>query len=87
VLPFIHLFGLGNEIPNTKALFKEIGIFRSDEVRLPLLPCTRERLREVMLAYELCMSNSLPHAPGGGRPSLRRNKEGSRPYSRAIIPA
>jgi dihydrodipicolinate synthase/N-acetylneuraminate lyase len=36
VLPLIHLFGLGDEIPNTKALFKQIGIFRSDELRLPL---------------------------------------------------
>jgi 4-hydroxy-tetrahydrodipicolinate synthase len=54
VLPFIHLFGLGDEIPNTKALFKEIGIFRSEEVRLPLLPCPPGRLREVMLAYETC---------------------------------
>lgn len=56
ILPFIHLFGLGDEVPNTKALFKEIGIFRSDEVRLPLLPCTRERLSEVMLAYRIGLS-------------------------------
>lgn len=54
ILPFIHLFGLGDEIPNTKALFKEIGIFRSMEVRLPLLPCPPERLREVMLGYDIC---------------------------------
>jgi 4-hydroxy-tetrahydrodipicolinate synthase len=53
ILPFIHLFGLGDEISNTKALFKEIGIFRSAEVRLPLLPASRERLEEVMLAYSL----------------------------------
>jgi 4-hydroxy-tetrahydrodipicolinate synthase len=58
ILPFIHLFGPGDEIANTKALFKELGIFRSDESRLPLLPCTRERLREVILAYELSTSNS-----------------------------
>lgn len=53
ILPFIHMFGLGDEISNTKALFKEIGIFRSDEVRLPLLPCSQERLREIMLAYRI----------------------------------
>jgi len=58
LLPFIHLFGPGDEIANTKALFKELGIFRSHESRLPLLPCTRERLREVILAYELSTSNS-----------------------------
>ena len=53
ILPFIHLFGLGDEISNTKALFRAIGIFRSDEVRLPLLPCPPERFKEVMLAYRL----------------------------------
>jgi len=58
ILPFVHLFGPGDEIPNTKALFKAIGIFRSDECRLPLLPCPPERLRQVMLAYEVCQSAS-----------------------------
>jgi 4-hydroxy-tetrahydrodipicolinate synthase len=54
ILPFIHLFGLGDEVPNTKALFKYLGVFRSDEVRLPLLPCPPQRLQEVIMAYELC---------------------------------
>jgi 4-hydroxy-tetrahydrodipicolinate synthase len=58
ILPFIHLFGLGDEISTTKAVFKEIGIFRSAEVRLPLLPCTPERLREVMLGYEICTGSA-----------------------------
>lgn len=58
ILPFIHLFGLGDEIPTTKALFKHLGIFRSDELRLPLLPCSPKRLREVIMAYELCQSNA-----------------------------
>ncbi|HEV2379844.1 MAG TPA: carboxypeptidase regulatory-like domain-containing protein [Terriglobia bacterium] len=62
VLPLIHLFGLGDEIANTKALFKEIGIFRSDELRLPLLPCSLERRREVLLAYQ-----GLHQARRGGR--------------------
>jgi 4-hydroxy-tetrahydrodipicolinate synthase len=56
ILPFIHLFGLGDEIPNTKALYKHLGIFRSEELRLPLLPCSAERLKEVVMAYELCRS-------------------------------
>ncbi|MGI9071565.1 MAG: dihydrodipicolinate synthase family protein [Bryobacteraceae bacterium] len=56
VLPFIHLFGPGDEIPVTKALFKSIGIFASDEMRLPLLRCTHERLKQVLLAYEICQS-------------------------------
>jgi len=54
ILPFIHLFGLGDEVPNTKALFKYLGMFRSDELRLPLLPCPPQRLQEVIMAYELC---------------------------------
>jgi 4-hydroxy-tetrahydrodipicolinate synthase len=54
ILPFIHLFGPGDEIPNTKCLFKEIGVFRSEEVRLPLLPCPPDRKAQIMLAYDLC---------------------------------
>lgn len=56
VLPFIHLFGPGDEIAVTKAVFKEIGLFRSAEVRLPLIACSQQRLNEAMLAYELCSS-------------------------------
>jgi 4-hydroxy-tetrahydrodipicolinate synthase len=58
ILPFIHLFGPGDEVSNTKALYKYLGIFRSDEVRLPLLPCPQTRLKEVVMAYELCSSYS-----------------------------
>jgi 4-hydroxy-tetrahydrodipicolinate synthase len=68
VLPFIHLFGLGDEVSTTKALFKQLGVFRSDEVRLPLLSSTPERLQEVMLAYELCQSYAGVRA---GAPSHR----------------
>ena len=58
ILPFIHLFGMGDEIPNTKALYKYLGIFRSQEMRLPLLPCPDDRLREIVMAYEICQSRS-----------------------------
>ena len=58
ILPFIHLFGIGDEVQNTKALFHHLGIFRSGEVRPPLLPCSSERLREVVLAYDLCQSGA-----------------------------
>jgi 4-hydroxy-tetrahydrodipicolinate synthase len=54
VLPFIHLFGPGDEVPVTKAVFHSIGIFRSPEVRLPLLRCSPSRLKETMLAYGIC---------------------------------
>ena len=56
ILPFIHLFGMGDEVSTTKALLKHLGIFRSDELRPPLLPCTPERFHEVLLAYEVCKS-------------------------------
>jgi 4-hydroxy-tetrahydrodipicolinate synthase len=59
VLPFIHLFGPGDEVPVTKALFRHLGIFRSDEVRLPLLRCTTERLNQVLIAYELCNAGTV----------------------------
>jgi 4-hydroxy-tetrahydrodipicolinate synthase len=58
ILPFIHIFGIGDEISTTKALFKHLGIFRSDEVRSPLLPSTPERVKEILLAYEICQTPS-----------------------------
>jgi 4-hydroxy-tetrahydrodipicolinate synthase len=64
ILPFIHLFGIGDEVSTTKALFKHLGIFRSDEVRPPLLRSTPERLKEVLLAYEVCQM------PGGVRQAV-----------------
>lgn len=56
ILPFIHLFGTGDEISTTKALFKNLGIFRSGEVRPPLLPSPPERVKEILLAYEVCQT-------------------------------
>lgn len=56
ILPFIHLFGIGDEVSTTKALFKHLGIFRSDEVRPPLLPSSPQRRKEVLLAYEVCQT-------------------------------
>ena len=56
ILPFLHLFGMGDEVATTKALFKHLGIFRSDEVRPPLLPCSPERAQEVILSYEVCQA-------------------------------
>ncbi|WNQ12351.1 dihydrodipicolinate synthase family protein [Paenibacillus aurantius] len=51
ILPFIHLFGPGDEIATTKALLHQLGVFSSFETKLPLLPVTEERLREIMLGY------------------------------------
>ena len=51
LLPFIIMFGPGDEIPTTKALFHHLGIFSSSETRLPLLPSDKTRFSEVMLGY------------------------------------
>ena len=59
VLPFIHLLGPGDEVPVTKAVFRHMGIFRSDEIRLPLLRCTPERLSHVLLGYDLCQAGTV----------------------------
>jgi 4-hydroxy-tetrahydrodipicolinate synthase len=58
VLPFIHLLGPGDEVSVTKAVFHQLGIFRSDATRLPLLPCTPERVSHVMLGYDLCQAGT-----------------------------
>jgi 4-hydroxy-tetrahydrodipicolinate synthase len=36
ILPFLHVFGVGDEISTTKALFHDLGLFTSSEVRPPL---------------------------------------------------
>jgi 4-hydroxy-tetrahydrodipicolinate synthase len=57
ILPFIHQFGPGDEIPTTKALFQRLGIFSSAETRLPLLPATPERVSEIELGYRAGLSS------------------------------
>jgi 4-hydroxy-tetrahydrodipicolinate synthase len=56
VAPFIHAFGIGDEIATTKALMADIGVFSSAEVRLPLLPSSSERRDVVRWAYEGCVA-------------------------------
>ncbi|MFC5651102.1 dihydrodipicolinate synthase family protein [Paenibacillus solisilvae] len=51
-LPFISMFGPGDEIPTTKYLFQNLGIFKSGEVRTPLLAPTETRKKEVLIGYE-----------------------------------
>lgn len=43
MLPFLHVFGIGDEIPATKALLADIGVFASDEVLPPLTTVSAER--------------------------------------------
>ncbi|CAI6018481.1 dihydrodipicolinate synthase family protein [Cohnella sp. JJ-181] len=52
ILPFVHMFGPGDEIPTTKALFHHLGLFKSAETRLPLLPADEARTRETLLGYQ-----------------------------------
>jgi len=56
ILPFIHMFGPGDEIPTTKALYYHLGLFKSAETRLPLLPSDEQRVREMLLGYQYSVS-------------------------------
>lgn len=51
--PFIHAFGIGQEIATTKALLADIGVFSSAEVLPPLTPVGEERTQQLRRAYEL----------------------------------
>jgi len=51
LLPFIGMFGPGDEVATTKALFKELGVFASAETRTPLQASDAQRIREIMLGY------------------------------------
>ena len=53
VVPFLHAFGIGDEIATTKALLADLEIFATDELHSPLQrvdPARRVQLRQ---AYEL----------------------------------
>ncbi len=54
VLPFVHMFGVGSEIAATKAIYRHLGVFGSQEVRPPLEPSSPEWTRQLVLAYETC---------------------------------
>ena len=43
VLPFVHAFGIGDEIATSKSILADLGIFTSREVRLPLESASHER--------------------------------------------
>jgi 4-hydroxy-tetrahydrodipicolinate synthase len=54
IAPFLHVFGIGDEIATTKALFADIGIFDSAEVRPPLEETNENRRRILRDAYDVC---------------------------------
>jgi 4-hydroxy-tetrahydrodipicolinate synthase len=51
--PFIHVFGIGEEIATTKALFADIGVFASDELLPPLTGVGPARRRQLRRAFEI----------------------------------
>ena len=53
ILPFSHVFGIGDEIATTKAMLKQLGIFTSDEVRPPLVRASDRRRKLLQIAYDL----------------------------------
>jgi 4-hydroxy-tetrahydrodipicolinate synthase len=53
VLPVTHVFGIGDEIATSKVIFKELGIFRSAEVRPPLVEADPARVELLKTALEL----------------------------------
>lgn len=58
ILPFLHVFGVGDEIATTKALFHDLGLFASREVRPPLEGVDPERQKLLRLAYEQCQARA-----------------------------
>jgi 4-hydroxy-tetrahydrodipicolinate synthase len=52
ILPFEHVFGIGDEIVTTKAMLQLMGIFASDEVLPPLVPVGAERRALLQLAFD-----------------------------------
>jgi 4-hydroxy-tetrahydrodipicolinate synthase len=58
ILPFLHVFGIGNEIVTTKAMLKLMGIFDSDEVLPPLSPIDERWSALLDLSFTNTSSNS-----------------------------
>ena len=68
IAPFLHVFGIGDEIATTKALLADIGVFASAEVLPPLLPASDDRRTLLRNSYVL----------GRERTGARRAHEGAR---------
>jgi 4-hydroxy-tetrahydrodipicolinate synthase len=66
ILPFLHVFGIGDEIVTTKALLADVEIFASGEVRLPLTAADAARRRLLSDAFQLCSRRT--EARLGGEP-------------------
>jgi len=51
ILPFLHVFGIGDEIATTKAMLNMLGIFASSELLPPLAEVGEGRRRLLQIAY------------------------------------
>jgi 4-hydroxy-tetrahydrodipicolinate synthase len=54
IAPFLHVFGLGDEIATSKAILADVGVFASAETRLPLRATDADRRELLVQAYRLC---------------------------------
>jgi dihydrodipicolinate synthase/N-acetylneuraminate lyase len=63
ILPFTHVFGVGDEIATSKAVLQATGIFASAEVLPPLVEASAERRALVELGYRIAAGEE----PGRGR--------------------
>jgi 4-hydroxy-tetrahydrodipicolinate synthase len=58
VEPFLHVFGVGDEIATTKAILAHLGVISSDELRPPLLDSSPRRRALLRRAFDLCAARS-----------------------------
>jgi 4-hydroxy-tetrahydrodipicolinate synthase len=58
IAPFLHVFGIGDEIATSKAILAELGIFASAETRLPLRPTDAARRQLLVDAHRLCSAST-----------------------------
>jgi 4-hydroxy-tetrahydrodipicolinate synthase len=61
ILPFVHAFGIGDEITTAKSILADMGIFESREVLPPLEPASEARQRLLRHAYHACRGASQRH--------------------------
>lgn len=61
ILPFLHIFGVGDEIATTKSLYCDLGLFTSSDVRPPLTGVDPLRRQLLRLAYDLSIQQASRH--------------------------
>jgi 4-hydroxy-tetrahydrodipicolinate synthase len=64
ILPFTHVFGIGDEIATTKAILHDIGVFESEETLPPLVTVDPARRRLLRGAYDLALAGKAKSSSG-----------------------